>query len=82
MTLVRSCAAADGEPGVAAGPARWDRSLLVAGAHAPGACAGVVSVSVIGGLAVVTLILLVMLPRLANTATVLEHVDIWRNLAL
>ncbi|MCB0072736.1 MAG: O-antigen ligase family protein [Caldilineaceae bacterium] len=39
---------------------------------------GAVSVGVIGGLAVVALVLLVMLPRLANTATVLERVDIWR----
>ncbi|MCB9159161.1 MAG: O-antigen ligase family protein [Caldilineaceae bacterium] len=39
---------------------------------------GVVSVSVIGGLAVAALALVVMLPRLANTATVLERVDIWR----
>ena len=39
---------------------------------------GIVLGSIIGGLAVAALALLVMLPRLANTATVLERVDIWR----
>ena len=39
---------------------------------------GIVLGSIIGGLAVAALALLVTLPRLANTATVLERVDIWR----